>query len=173
MTFLDEQGVGPCGHAARDKGILIKVFTSCLSRQVPRQLAFSVRGFRNDTGDLIIDRLQAIADSQLTYFIDATAVRCGQHYIQDKCLRLPQENWKTWNRIHTIMDKDKVGKKVWSIILTKEDESIAYIKSQLSLPGITVNVAEHGKVLKSGWGDGPTVEERASVIQLYLDGSLS
>ena len=27
MTFLDEQGVGPCGHSARDKGVLIKVIS--------------------------------------------------------------------------------------------------------------------------------------------------
>ena len=49
MTFLDEQGVGPCGHSARDKGILLKVYASCLSHQVPRQLAFSYCGSRNDT----------------------------------------------------------------------------------------------------------------------------
>ncbi len=43
-TFLDEQGVRPCGHSARDKGILMTVYTSSLSKEVPRRLAFSVHG---------------------------------------------------------------------------------------------------------------------------------
>ena len=35
MEFMDEQGVGPCGHAAQEKGILIQVLTSCLSNEIP------------------------------------------------------------------------------------------------------------------------------------------
>ena len=48
MSFLDEQKVGPCGHSAKDKQILIKVFSSCLSSQVPRKLSFSIHGCKND-----------------------------------------------------------------------------------------------------------------------------
>ena len=44
MAFLDEQGVGPCGHVAKEKGILIKVYTSCLVDEVPAELAFSTYG---------------------------------------------------------------------------------------------------------------------------------
>ena len=47
MNFLDQQGVGPCGHLAKEKRILIKVFASCLSHQIPRKLAYSVHGCRN------------------------------------------------------------------------------------------------------------------------------
>ena len=32
MTFMDDQGVGPCGHAAKEKGILVKVYASWLMR---------------------------------------------------------------------------------------------------------------------------------------------
>ena len=35
MEFLDELGVQPCGHKAREKGILIKVCASCKSNEVP------------------------------------------------------------------------------------------------------------------------------------------
>ena len=40
MAFMDEQGVGPCGHVAKEKGILVKVFASCLANEIPAELAF-------------------------------------------------------------------------------------------------------------------------------------
>ena len=173
MTFLDEQGVGPCGHSARDKGILIKVIASCLPHQVPRQLALAVPGFRNEknTGHLIIDSVQEIDDSQLIYCMDATAVICGQDSIQDKCLRLPQEKWQTAIRIHTFKRTER-GKKMWDMILIKDVESRAYFDLQIQSGG-HINIDDYGKVVKSGWGELPTREEYASIIQLYLDGSLT
>ena len=171
MTFLDEQGVGPCGHSARDKGILIKVYGSCLSHQVPRQLALSVHGYKNDknTGDLILYFPKKIADTQHVYGINATEVRCGQYSIQGKCLRLPQENWQTWNRICTAISTDR-GRKAWHMILTKDDESGVYLSIQLQ--SSQVEVTDYCKILKSGWGEVPTDEERASIIQMYVDGTL-
>ena len=40
ITFLDEQGVGPCGHSAREKGILINVY--CLLPVPPSTKTTSV-----------------------------------------------------------------------------------------------------------------------------------
>ena len=45
MEFLDEQGVQPCGHKAREKGILIKVYTSCRSST---EYCYSVSGVDSD-----------------------------------------------------------------------------------------------------------------------------
>ena len=173
MTFLDEQGVGPCGHSARDKEILIKVFASCLSHQVPRQLAFSVRGYMNDknTGHMILEYPHEIADFQLINSIDATAVICGQDSIQDKCLHLPQENWQTFNRLRMIRRPER-DRKMWDLILTKDYESCVYLDLQVQ-SGRHINIEDYSKVLKSGWGERPTDEERASIIKLYLNGSLT
>ena len=44
MEFLDEQGVQPCGHKAKEKGVLIKVYASCGPTQIPTQHQFSVNG---------------------------------------------------------------------------------------------------------------------------------
>ena len=49
MAFMDEQGVGPCGHVAKEKGILVKVFASCLANEIPAELAFSTHSGKNDT----------------------------------------------------------------------------------------------------------------------------
>ena len=171
MTFLDEQGVGPCGHSARDKGILIKVFASCLSHQVPRQLAFSVHGCLNskNTEVLLFYLPKQIAPTQHVYNMDATRVKCGQDSIQGKCLQLPQENWQTWNRIRTVRGTDR-GKKAWHIILTNDDETAVYLRNKIQSGD--VDVADFGQVLKSGWGEGPTDEERASIIKFNVPGHL-
>ena len=48
MEFLDEQGVQPCGHKAREKGMIIKVITSCKSNEIPTEYRYSVDGIHND-----------------------------------------------------------------------------------------------------------------------------
>ena len=92
MTFLDEQGVGPCGHSARDKGILINVYASCLSHQVPRQLVFSVHTCRNDknTGDLIFHNAWDCVSLQ-------SKIADGQHMI---CISCTVYRGEVWTRLH-------------------------------------------------------------------------
>ena len=183
ITFLDEQGVGPCGHSAREKGILINVYASCLSHQVPRQLAYSVHGCYNDknTGDLFfhyyacVSLQSKIADAQHVRTMNSTILRCGQGSIQDECLCLPRANWQTWSahhRIHTVNGNDPVnGRKAWQmILLVGDDETILTFleKTQGEEREIhTIDYTDYGQILKSGWGEGPTDEQRASVMEPY------
>ena len=112
MTFLDEQGVGPCGHAAKDKGMLINVYASCLSHQIPRKLAFSVVGCKTDkeSGFIIsnlyssvtLDVKNRIADSQYAKGMNFTNIMCGQESIDEECLCLPGATWKK-----CILEKEK------------------------------------------------------------------
>ena len=69
MEFMDEQGVGPCGHAAKDKGILVKVYASGLSNEIPMEFAFSTHCANNDknlgTMSCVIDlRSEVIHEGQ-------------------------------------------------------------------------------------------------------------
>ena len=176
MAFLDEQKVGPCGHSARDKQILIKVFSSCLSSQVPRKLSFSIYGCMNDknTGDMMFDRLSngiwvtsKITDAQHVSGYDFTKVRCGQESIDDQCLCLPQANWQTWstfNRIRIVRGKEK-GKdsKLWHVVLLVDDEETILSFLEMS----ALNVKDYGEILKSGWGEKPSEEEERSAIKKY------
>ena len=50
MELLDEQGVQPCGHKARERGMIIKVFASCRSNETPTKYCFSVSGTDNKKG---------------------------------------------------------------------------------------------------------------------------
>ena len=166
--------MGPCGHSARDKGILIKVITSCLSHQVPRQLAFSVNACLNDmnTGVLffIMSPNADLPDAQYTKGINFTLVRCGQDSIQDECLCLPQANWRTWSkrkRMYKVKGIDK-GRKAWHILLTiDDDETTLLFIEKIRVGRHDKDLNNYGVVLKSGWGEEPTNEEYESTMKKY------
>ena len=179
MAFLDQQGVGPCGHSARDKGILIKVYASCLSHQVPRKLVHSVYGSKNDknTGDMCFNKCMAsimnakVAEDQHVRSIDSTRVMCGQKSIDDECQCLPGATWQRWstnNRIYTIRGNDG-GRKAWHMVLAVDDDAtiLQFVeKTQGENKGkFRINVTDYGVVLKSGWGEGPSEEEKQSAMQ--------
>ena len=174
MTFLDEQGVQPCGHSARDKEILIKVFASCLSHQVPRQLAFSVHACTNDksTGKLMFciqccpHSDAKVADDQYTIGMDFTAIVCG-HYLAEDCLCLPQANWQTWIERHMITTFTGNKDNTWYVTLPVKDETIIVACLEKMQSGKTVNLSEFGEVLKFGKGEKVPEEILESVLAKY------
>ena len=96
MEFLDEQGVQPCGHKAREKGILIKVFTSCKSNEIPTEYRFSVSGAFNNrhTGEMGFWRRKQLLTTQKTDSIDCSELRCGSKTIDEPCTLQPHHTWK-------------------------------------------------------------------------------
>ena len=48
MEFLDEQGVQPCGHKAREKGILVKMLASCRSNETATEYQYIIDGAINE-----------------------------------------------------------------------------------------------------------------------------
>jgi hypothetical protein len=182
MNFLDQQGVGPCGHKARDKGILIKVYASCLSHQIPRQLALAVYCCKNDknTGEISFTKVYSkpsieakVVDAQHGCGVDFTQVICGQKSIDEERLCLPRANWHTWsakNRIYRVRGTDK-GRKVWHLLLPVDDDNTIQLfveKTQGENAGVKeINVSDYGRVLKSGWGEEPTDEEEKSAKKEY------
>ena len=175
MAFLDQQGVGPCGHSARDKGILIKVFSSCLSHQVPRQLAHSVYGSSNDknTGLYFVTKvfhfitLEAkIADNQHGYGINSTTIRCGQQAIDEECLCLPGatwEKWDMWNRKKIIFNTE-INTNPWVILLIVDDDETVL----RFLETAHIDCEEYGEILKSGHGQEPTKEDERLAMENFL-----
>ena len=177
MTFLDEQGVGPCGHAAKDKGILMKVYSSCLSHEIPRQLADSAIGCENDedTGDLIFIKMcsnislyATITDAQHGRGINFTQVRCGQQSLHDQCLCSPEDDWKKWSsseRTYVIEDMDR-GRKTWNVLLLVDDDEtvLEFVeKTQGENSGKhLLNLTDYGTVLESQ-GEDPKDDEAQSM----------
>lgn len=99
MAFMDKQGVGPCGHAAKEKGILIKVFASCQANEIPTELAFSTHGIFNTVTDTIFPTGMKINEDQQTCARDFTCIYCKNERIDQSCTMAPGSTWQTISKM--------------------------------------------------------------------------
>ena len=161
---LDEQGVQPCGHSARDKGILIKLFASCQSNQVPYRLLYSIRSCANDknNGTFFI-QLNGfeVAESQLPKSVDSTNIRCKNKSIAELCTLKPGYTWhkqSVSDRIFKVTGED-YGRRAWHYVLLVDNQDTIDKFKELThgenAGKNTINVNDYGLVLKSGWGEEP------------------
>ena len=178
MEFMDEQGVGPCGHVAKEKGILVKVYTSCLSNEIPMELAFSTHSAENDknvgTMSYTIDlRSNEIHDGQHSSGLDFTRVQC-KNKIDESCTMAPGSTWQRWStqkRIIIVTGEDK-GRPVWRyLLLVDEEDTIRNFKEKTTGANagkLDVKVEDYGKILKSGWGQDPPNEEQEWIKEKHF-----
>ena len=178
MEFMDEQGVGPCGHVAKEKGILVKVYASCLSNEIPMELAFSTHCAQNDknlgtVAYKTVSRYKEIHEGQHFSGLDFTRVRC-KNKIDEPCTMAPGSTWQRWStaeRLFVVRSNDR-GRPVWYYVLVVDDEDTIRIlkdKTQGDNAGKhTTNLEDYGKVLKSGWGEDPPNEMEEWIKKNYL-----
>jgi hypothetical protein len=97
MKFLDEQGVQPCGHKAREKGMIIKVFTSCKSKEIPTEYRHTIDGMDNEvsTGDMSFWTATQLLKTQITNDIDSSELNCQSGTINEPCTLPPSLTWRT------------------------------------------------------------------------------
>ena len=94
--FLDEQGVKPCGHSARERGILLKVYASCQTGQDSAELAYTTRGIKLKKYGNILHYNSSImlSTQQHTFGVDFTRVRCGKGK-EEQCSVGSDATWST------------------------------------------------------------------------------
>ena len=169
MTFMKGQGVGPCGHQAKEKGILVKVIASCLGNEVPAELAFSTHCADNDNAGYLsfYTNRKEIHDDQHTNGLDFTEVRCNNK-IDQPCTMAPQSTWQQWSNeriIYKVRGKDR-GQPAWYYVLLEDDED--NIQTYLTkVKEGSLDVADYGQVLKSGWGKDPPEETEKWIEDNY------
>ena len=172
ITFMTEQGVGPCGHLAKDKGILISPYASCLTYQVPRKLAFSVFSNRNDaTGlwviytDCCLSLSSKVVEGQHGRGIESTEVRCGRNFIAERCLCLPHASWQTWSARQRLcrVRHGNSGRRGWYLVLVKDNDETVIEMLQRG----KVDVERDSEILASGWGEAVPEETMQSVLKKY------
>ena len=95
MEFLDKQGVQPCGHKAREKGMLIKVYASCKSNEIPTKYCFSKWGMKNKGILLSFLIPEKILETQTTDAIDPSFLICTNKSIDEPCTLPPDLTWKS------------------------------------------------------------------------------
>ena len=170
-TFLDEYGVQPCGHSAKEKGILIKVRASSKSHEIPHRLFNSIRNYTNDKNTGVLASWGndwEVAKDQHLSSVDSTALRCGVKSIEDRCVLSPDSTWQRRQqeeRVYLVRGKDK-GRPAWHyVLLVDDDETIKKFKEKVASG--TVDVADYGEVLKSGWGKDPPNEVKDWIDKQY------
>ena len=171
MEFLDEQGVQPCGHKAREKGIIIKMCASCKSNQIPTGYCFSISGVINNknTGEISFWSSKQLLDTQTTYGIDSSLLRCSNKSITEQCTLKPGYAWRKkeeGRRVYLVRGKDR-GRPAWHYVLVVDDEDTMR-KFLEKVSSGQVDVADYGRVLHSGWGEYPPNDIRERIEEEYL-----
>ena len=177
MSFLDEHGVGPCGHTAKEKGILVKVYASCLANEIPAELAFSTRCAKNDknTGTISYNiklRGEKIHDGQYTSGLDFTEVLCKSK-INEPCTMTPGSTWRQWSTAKRVIEftGTENDQPVWHYVLLVDDEETItklYDETTGENYGKNIgNVSDYGRILRTGWGQQSPDEELTRIKEQY------
>ena len=90
--FLDEQGVKPCGHSAREKRYFLRVYASCEAGQNSAELAYTTRGMYVKDGRMHHSTSRELSAMQRTFGVDFTKVKCGKGK-EEKCGIAPDSTW--------------------------------------------------------------------------------
>ena len=161
--FLDEQGVKPCGHSASEKGILLKVYASCQTGQDSAELAYTTRAMFVGEDGYVYHRLgQELSAEQETIGVNFTKVRCGEGK-EEQCSVASSAVWSKVryvinHRKRIVRGKDR-GRPAWYIVLLHDDAENIKAFHEAFASG-HVDVAHYGLILKSGWGEDPSPEDR-------------
>ena len=175
MEFLDEQGVQPCGHKAREKGMIIKVYTSCQSYEIPTEYRYSVCGAYNDknTRQISFWQRKPLLTTQRTDSIDCSKLHCDNKTIDEPCTLKPHYTWKKaieGKRLRIVRGEDQ-GRPAWQYILLEDDIDIQNNFEAHYAEGSThtgmIDLTNYGKILASGWGENPPNDIKDRIEKEY------
>ena len=122
---MDEQGVKPCGHSPREKGILLKVIASCQPGQDSNELAYTTRAMEvEEDGYVYYWWGKKLSTQQHTFGVDFTKVRCGNG--EEKECSVASD--ATWSNVRQVIAHRKFrvqcrerGCPAWHYVLLDDD----------------------------------------------------
>ena len=168
--FLDDVGVQPCGHSARKENILLSVWASCKSHQIPHTLLYSARGRYNDedTGDLCYKHCgYEVVQGQNTSHINSFAITFKKEAsYADPCLIANDFTWdkqRENERVRLVRGMVE-GREAWHYVFLHDDEQTEQLFKDKVRSG-NVNVADYGCIFKSGWGKDPPEELKQALAR--------
>ena len=172
MEFLDEQRVQPCGHKAREKGMIIKVFTSCKSYEIPTEYRYSVCGTFNDknTGVIGFCGGKQLMNKQTTVNLDCSKLRCGSKTIDEPCTLQSHHTWNKVSegkRIRHIRGED-LDHPAWCYILLEDDDVIQRNYETEYKTCSWADLSKYGEILAEGFGEKPPNDIKDKINEEYL-----
>ena len=166
---LDSLGIPPCGHRAREQGILVKVIASCQPDQKATEPWHSVEGVTVANDGTLSVWSKQLAQQTSTY-CDATRLTCCRGPDESCCSDEALKNW-TWQEalegrlaksVQTVRLSDQ-GRPTWHYLLLS-DKSEEYKKRFVEqVKSGSINLTEWGYVIASGEGTDPPQEIRDKV----------
>ena len=170
-NHLDSLGVMPCGHSAAEKGVLVKVYASCRSRQVAASPCFSVMGVDSDKnkGFMFYYLDKKLRETQHSSGINFTKLEC-ENPIDEPCTLNPTfTSWKKkleYSRVYLVRGKNS-GRPAWHYVLLNDDEALISEFLEKTKNAASLDVKDYGEVLKSGFGKDPPNEIKDWIDQNY------
>ena len=171
MEYLDEQGVQPCAHSAKEKELFLSAAASCKRNEVPYRLLYSIRAVSNDkntgTTGTWGDGWE-ITEDQHIKSVNVATIRCENKSIDGPCTLQPDFSWRRnveGERVYLVRGKDK-GHPAWHYVLLVDDEETIKKFHETVKQG-RVDVADYGQVLESGWGEDPPNELKDRMERNY------
>lgn len=177
-NFLEENGIPACGHKAKEKGYLLKIYTSCQPEQKVRDFCFSTGAVNLGSDNCLgFFHCKQISPEQTTFGTDFTKLLCFQD-VDKKCqLENITHRW-TWvdyakkqrsaaieDLVFLVRGKDR-GKAAWHYVLVNEG-----LKEEFRTKIATgnIDVAKYGYVVCSGWGENPPDDIKTKVSVFTRD----
>ena len=156
VNTLDDLGIPSCGHHTRKQGILIKIWCSCGTNEEATALCYVTEATELDETNkgVFIHGNKKLSSGQTTKFGNFTIIRCTKMSTETCEL----DSTCTWEdrfckaHIVYLVRGNNRGLAVWHYVWVDEDKVEAFKAKVKS--GI-IDVADCGKVLKSGWGQYP------------------
>jgi len=162
-TLDNKLGILPCGHKARERGVLIKVSASSKNNEKAAEPFFSTDGIHVDNyHHTMIFKQNEPTEDQTIMCADFTKLVCCRD--QDSCCPAEDafKNWK-WDdavsgemrrNIYSVRRKDK-GRPCWHYVLLSSGDEDHVQGFWDEVKTGTIDVADWGYVIVSGWGEDP------------------
>ena len=164
-NFLEDNLVASCGHKAKEKGYLLKIYTSCKPDQTVKDFYFSTGAVEQKSDRcLSFSVSKELSPTQTTFCQDFTTLLCFQK-VHKKCQVDSLTHHWTWveyvtrqcsiiDYMYLVRGKDK-GRPAWYYVLVNKGCKEQF---KIALSHKTINLEEHGIVVCSGYGDKPPDE---------------
>ena len=152
IAKLDELDIPSCGHHTREQGILLRIFCSCQANEEATVMAYINEAvILNNEGRLIFRTPKKLSSEQATSWGDFRDIRCGKVADEQCEISSSWEDRLTGKPVYLVRGKDR-GWEAWHYVLVDKDK-VDDFKAKIASG--TIDVAEYGKVLRSGWGKDP------------------
>ena len=169
-NMFDDMGIPPCGHPMREQGILLKLWASCHSSEQATYMRYFQECLKINNDGVLTCSWSSVGEFRNRLYLHATRLTCPSKDLNVCKLGLKSFSLKWQHQakslcalVHLVRGTDK-GKPAWHYVLVEEDK-LNMFKDKVESG--TIDVAEYGVVLKSGWGKDPPEEVKSAISSFF------